>query len=1425
MKNRWIRILWLAVCAATVAPAQEDYTDIGTFEPFWRYSAALGGYNGNDFHSGGQGLEVVPDHLIRNNDFPYPKRPYPEENMFADHLSLVRILGGFTGGDSDPVVRALDLVYTNAAGDYLFRSDLLEDRLSPYLDNGYTNFTVVFDNIPWDFTDEPRTGPYGQVGVPRDFGDWTDFVTTFCSNFVDLIGAENTAGLRFRTGTEFHALDRFHGTEAEFMDFYNSCWRGVSNVLPEASFGPYNFYSPSVSQMDTHGGDHNVNSLLIPQEKDPAAPFDWASSSTYYSPGQSTASRLSGLFEVWDEFESRYPAMPPPSREIHEFGILNNSHQEPGALGGAMTAQMIMRLRARGLDKLWHWWMLDKFRDQDNVLQGFLIGDAWLYSIFEHARGGDSWTLYPTGSSSVGTDHLGFYVRKGSEAFLILSAYNTNPSQYTAEDVTFRIPNNHASLDTDRMRFVALNRDTALHDEIHRDLRDQGLLTSYFQTRPQYCGSVREMARDDGAREGESYVGENRARYERFWQHSLTLRPVSERGNISIVEDGDEYRVTARLNVPEVLVLHMPLKHAATVEWNDPAAGGEWNEAENWNPAATPDASSSVLWRYDDGDPALSVTTPVETFQIRAERSTTNLYDNRHGGLRVLRYGTYAGSLTVDDGEGLINMHVDDWYGAQLYVANADSNAAASVVEAATIDLDSFTLGAVPGGNSYYTHEDGYLGMQLDLTLGDASGPTTNEAVFRQTGGQVFVGHRDYPLLIGNANQPGRFILDHGILSSGLSFGNTNGVFEFNAGRVDSGDRDVIWGGVASATGTVQFAGEGTREISVRAGRTLTVNPVVRMEDNPRAAGSFLKNGDGTLRLAEGTVLDLSGTVRVEAGTLALQTRALNPMLSLIVDEEGTVDLDYPGTASVRRVSFDGGQNWTSTGGFDSTHPRFTGSGTLEMVDPYYHWKNPRAGGYWDISTNWVEGAVPPPEAGAVWTYSSNRPVLRITNAVRIADLVVEKETPETENNSLGLYVENWDTTDGSLTVKDGFGAIDMGGAHLRVYNHDAGGAADILEFHSFTGRGFDVSTYGGTSYYTHESGEIRTSVTIGLSMANNPANRVEFRQTGGTVYCDNTDWSLMAGNNNGAGCYILDGGTCSFTLYLRGDTSCLEFNGGTWASRDRNYVWKAPGYAGNVYFAGTGSHIVDVSAGQNLTVLPEVILTDKPGEQGTFRKTGGGEMLVQSGLDLSGATRIEEGTLTISTNRINRDLTVSVDSGARFNLAFSGTAAVHAVSFDGGETWAAPGVWGGSGSGAPNIAPQLDGAGLIRTLTDDLLPRSWKQTHFSEEEIENGLAGESVDSDDDGRDNWHEYVAGTDPRDQASKLVLRIVPGHSPSGCELHFNSVSDRNYGLLYTTNRLPVSWSPLDTNMPGTGEEISVTPDHEFNRVFYRLKVTAP
>jgi hypothetical protein len=70
-----------------MARAQMASVPLGKLDRFWRYSAALGPYL-----EIGNGLMEVPEYMMAG-DFPYRKRPFPKEVLFADQLSIVRLLG------------------------------------------------------------------------------------------------------------------------------------------------------------------------------------------------------------------------------------------------------------------------------------------------------------------------------------------------------------------------------------------------------------------------------------------------------------------------------------------------------------------------------------------------------------------------------------------------------------------------------------------------------------------------------------------------------------------------------------------------------------------------------------------------------------------------------------------------------------------------------------------------------------------------------------------------------------------------------------------------------------------------------------------------------------------------------------------------------------------------------------------------------------------------------------------------------------------------------------------------------------------------------------------------------------------------------------------------------------------------------------
>ncbi|AKJ64479.1 hypothetical protein [Kiritimatiella glycovorans] len=548
---------------ATASSAAPLCKPLGELDAFWRYSPALG-----PFHEVGQALIEIPDYVLKS-DFPYAKKPYPREVPFADHLSMVRILGGFNDGseegEGDPAVRARDLARRDERGDIRYRMELLEPRLRPYLDCGYSSFTIVLDNVPWCFPEDPNAVGLGQYEPPRDPKEWHDFIVVFCRELERILGAEKANQLRFRVGTENNGLERFGGTHEEFVRHYDAAAVAVKTVLPGADFGPYNISGANLR----HFPKQNVNALALAEHcrTEPntfngarGTPFDWVAFSRYYSPDTDVHASARGCYQIWEEFERRFPSLE-FSREIHEFDVAPFGEErrgafvseEYGALGAALTAQMTLRLREAGIDRLFHWEMADRFRDRRARMKHLFTGHAWLLSVLERGVGGESYLLEPLFSSMHRTDHLGFLSVGDDWALFVFAAYNRKTDVDEMEEVVFQVPAEVADLRGMRRSTVVLDRETAVHDRIRDDLAAAGLLVDRFVERPDRLGGVREMGK---GRPAEGLVGDKLETYHQQWIDSLTLQPLEgEAGSIRRTLEG--YTLALNLAPPEVRVIWM----------------------------------------------------------------------------------------------------------------------------------------------------------------------------------------------------------------------------------------------------------------------------------------------------------------------------------------------------------------------------------------------------------------------------------------------------------------------------------------------------------------------------------------------------------------------------------------------------------------------------------------------------------------------------------------------------------------------------------------------------------------------------------------------------------------------------------------------------------------------------------------------------
>ncbi len=147
------------------------------------------------------------------------------------------------------------------------------------------------------------------------------------------------------------------------------------------------------------------------------------------------------------------------------------------------------------------------------------------------------------------------------------------------------------------------------------------------------------------------------------------------------------------------------------------------------------------------------------------------------------------------------------------------------------------------------------------------------------------------------------------------------------------------------------------------------------------------------------------------------------------------------------------------------------------------------------------------------------------------------------------------------------------------------------------------------------------------------------------------------------------------------------------------------------------GNRVFFVAANGNLVV--NAVVTENGGSKNGLMKAGAGALGLIAANSYSGGTLLVGGVLNVQAAGGLGAGDVSIGSGAKLvlgnaagvnsganvlladgtatvNLAFSGTNAIHQLSFDGGATYEAPGTWGGPGSGAQNISSRLTGPGVF---------------------------------------------------------------------------------------------------------------------------------
>lgn len=148
METSAVSLAVILALAALWLPADgfaQQPVPIGQMTAFWRHRPVV-----DRWLKGRLGLQKIPDYLCDPSlSFPYRRKLQPEEIPFADHLTVVRLLGGWspkwnTGEAAQTPAKDCDLAYRGPDGKIRYRWELLGPRLDHYVQNGY-ELTIVLD--------------------------------------------------------------------------------------------------------------------------------------------------------------------------------------------------------------------------------------------------------------------------------------------------------------------------------------------------------------------------------------------------------------------------------------------------------------------------------------------------------------------------------------------------------------------------------------------------------------------------------------------------------------------------------------------------------------------------------------------------------------------------------------------------------------------------------------------------------------------------------------------------------------------------------------------------------------------------------------------------------------------------------------------------------------------------------------------------------------------------------------------------------------------------------------------------------------------------------------------------------------------------------------------------------------------------------
>ncbi|MEX0321503.1 MAG: hypothetical protein AB3N63_05050 [Puniceicoccaceae bacterium] len=507
-----------------------EFTECGELDRFWRARPVIGRWMSQGF------LDPAPE-FLDDSSFPYISRPYPMEVELADHLTTPRLLGGWhpdKGGKGElehyESVDQADLVYRKADGSLGYRWHLLDLRLTRFVEMGYTDLTLVLDQIPYCFVDAPHLEKYGQATPPDNLQEWYIFIRDLCSELKRLYGEDIANGFRFRLGTELGHGTRIALSQDELHKMYALTAKAIKEVLPDAQLGPWN-----EAGLKNNQADAPLKYLELARfAKKQNLAFDFASISSYAIPkdrgnrvnNSDPLQKAEADSAFFGKVRELFPNIP---AEIHEFGILNSQYNvvtsEPGARGAAYRAHYFLSmLEQQSLDLACHWDIFDSVAQSPNIL---LRSNGWLLSILEHAAGG---TLSILQNEEEEPDSNFRYksavISSPERTLLIVTAYSVDRRRQDTREVRISIPLEVLEKippSSGTVQYVTLNPDHDVYRVLKSDLAKAGNLKPEYAEFDDLYANVKLMAKD--LQLARKAIDAGYPRFKVKMVESLTLKP------------------------------------------------------------------------------------------------------------------------------------------------------------------------------------------------------------------------------------------------------------------------------------------------------------------------------------------------------------------------------------------------------------------------------------------------------------------------------------------------------------------------------------------------------------------------------------------------------------------------------------------------------------------------------------------------------------------------------------------------------------------------------------------------------------------------------------------------------------------------------------------------------------------------------------